>query len=289
MITICKPTNELQRQWRQQLAVHCNPRTVADRRGFVAMTFLDQASSTSDLVEIDNLLVVVVYEDESRRNDSSPLRFAGYRVSRVAQGVRWGGADNCPLFKDLTLAPQRRARGPRMDRGKHELLSLALKLDRRLSRAARHPAAPWPELRLPVLWAGFRPRHSAALRGEGPEFEQACREQGKAPADLFRATARQIDGLVAYPMDWINEQLDPAVAVFADVTLAMRRQVCRIGSLSEGLIGYQGAASFDFYSSQYRKVIGPYRPRAHSSRKKDRTVRFSPTATSDRQPVGSVA
>jgi len=256
MIAITNPSNKLRRQWRQQILAHCNPRHVAARKGFAALAFVDQANASSEFVDINNLLVVLVYEDDAYRSDHRSLRLSGYKVSRVTDGVQWGGAENCRLYKDLTLAPQHGARGQRCDRSKHELLALALRLDRRLSRAARHPAAPWTGMWLPRLWAGFRTHQAETLRGEGPEFERACHKQSRAASEVFRESAHHIAGLTAYPLDWVSAQLGSAVAVFAEVTLGLRRHVCRIDSLSEGLIGFQGASAFDFYNSRFRRRQG---------------------------------
>ena len=147
MVTTTPTFDHLPAQWRRQILAHRDPQSVAARKGFVAASFIDQANSSSAFVDIENLLIVLLYEDEFRSVDGSqsqrvPLRLAGYRASCVLHGVQLGGAANSALFKDLMLGPQYAARGQRIDRSKVELLSLALKLDRRLTRAARHPAAP---------------------------------------------------------------------------------------------------------------------------------------------------
>jgi hypothetical protein len=253
MIAITKPTNELRRQWRQQILAHCKPRHVETRRGFAAMTIVDQANTSSRFIDINDLLVVLVHEDDTLCYDRRSLRLSGYNVSRIPGGVQFGGAENCRIYKDLTLAPQHRARGQRLDRSKNELL--ALKLDHRLGRAARHSAGPWPGLRLPQLWAGFRARHAGVLRGDGPEFERACRQQCRSANELFLESARQVAGLTAFPLDWLAGQTDSATAIFAEVTPGLRRQVCRI-QLPEGLIGYQGTSAYDFFSSRFRRRPG---------------------------------
>ena len=150
---------------------------------------------------------MLLYEDQFRSVDGSqsqrvPLRLAGYRVSRVPHGIKWGGADNSELFKDLMLTPLHAARGQRIERSKVELLLLALKLDRRLTRVARHPAAPWSRLRLPRLWAGFRSGDTRSLRGDVPEFEQACLRQELTTAAVFSGAMRHTDGLTLY--HWIG-------------------------------------------------------------------------------------
>ena len=79
------------------------------------------------------------------------------------------------------------------------------------------------------------------------------------PITLFRDSVRHIDGLTAYPMDWVSGQLRFATAIFAEVTPSLQRQVCRIGNLPEGLIGFQGASAFDFYNSRFRGLPGKRR------------------------------
>jgi hypothetical protein len=259
MIAQNNSDSKMLRLWRRQLSTHFDPRKVAARAGFTALTFVDQANTSSLYVDTNDLLIVLVYEDKSRRDDRGPLRLSAYHVGRVPHGVKWGGAENSRLHKDLTLAPKRGAHGLRVDSNKHDLLALALKLDRRLSRAARHPAAPWRELRLPRLWAAFRGRHVGRLRGQGPEFELASRQQDRAASAVFCESARSIDGLTAYPLDWVSSQLESATAMFAEVTPSMQRQVCRIGDLPQGLIGFQGASEYDFYNSRFRSLTGKRR------------------------------
>ena len=259
MITATRSVDKLTVQWRRQILAHRDPQWVAARKGFVAASFIDQSNARSAFVDIDNLLVVLLYEDEFHGSGNTPrmrvpLRLVAYGASRTPHGVQWGEAANSRLFKDLMLTPQFRARGQRVDRDKSELLSLALKLDRRLSRAARHPAAPWPELRLPRLWAAFRYRDATHLRAEGPEFEAACRHGNGSETDVLQTAAQRMPGLTLYPLDWISNQLDYSVAMFAEVTPSLRRQTCRIQGVPDGLIGYQVRGAFDFYSSRYRNV-----------------------------------
>ena len=152
------------------------------------------------------------------------------------------------------LTPQFGARGQRIDRKKSDLMSLALKLDHRLRRAARHPAAPWPALRLPRMWAGFRRHEVRNLAGKGPEFDEVCRRTSKSPRTLFQTSARHVFGLTLFPMDWVSNQLECATEMFAQLTPNLRRQTCRIDGMPDGLIGYDGASAFDFYSSCYRRA-----------------------------------
>jgi hypothetical protein len=260
MVTATPSVDKLTAQWRRQILAHRDPQSVAARRRFVAASFIDQSNARSAFADIDNLLVVLLYEDtfhscaETPRN-RVPLRLVAYGASRAPHGVQWGGAANSRFFKDLMLTPQFGARGQRIDRKKSDLMSLALKLDQRLCRAARHPAAPWPALRLPRMWAGYRQSEARNLAGEGPEFDEACRHVSESPATLFQTAARHVFGLTLFPMDWVSNQLERATNMFAQLTPSLRRQTCRIEGLPDGLIGYEGASAFDFYSSRYRREL----------------------------------
>ena len=74
------PTFDLPAQWPRQILAHRDPQSVAARKGFVAASFIDQANLSSALVDIENLLVVLLYEDEFRSVDGrSPARTAAAR------------------------------------------------------------------------------------------------------------------------------------------------------------------------------------------------------------------
>jgi hypothetical protein len=60
MIRNSNRNRELIRQWRQQMAVHWDPRRLDDRLGFVAITYLDQSKANSRFVDIRNLLVTLM-------------------------------------------------------------------------------------------------------------------------------------------------------------------------------------------------------------------------------------
>src|SRR5262245_40189006 len=176
-MTVALPSRiSLKAQWRDQIIRRRGRNWIQERRGLVSIAFLDRSQSDAEFVEIDNIVAFVVYEDEHRNLDGSkvvriPLRLSAYRVSRVENGVLWGGAENAALFKDLMLTPNHQARGQRIDLRSSDLLGLGLELDSWLSRAARHPGLRRPRLRLPRLCAGFRAREAGQIHGEGPEFE----------------------------------------------------------------------------------------------------------------------
>jgi len=142
---------------------------------------------------------------------------------------------NNQLFKDLTLNPQFGGRGQRIDRRNVELLSLAEKMELRLNRAARHPAAPRPTLRLPPMWAGFRQKEARNLAGDGPEFEELRRHGELSATALFQGAARHVFGLVLYPLDWVTNQLKHTAAIFTELRPSLQRQTYRIEGLPNGL------------------------------------------------------
>src|SRR3954468_20389206 len=169
----------LHQLWRRQMISRLDSHLIDARQRFVAMTFINLANTPSPFVDIENVLVVLAYDDHSSGNariGRPPLWLAGYRASRVPQGVQWGGWQNSAYLKNVVLAPRAKAYGHRLDSKKADLLSLALKLDRRLSCAARYSAVPWPPLRLPRLWAGFQQCRLHKVQFAGPEFEAACCE-----------------------------------------------------------------------------------------------------------------
>ena len=244
--------------WHRQIFRNRSPQIIAARSPFVAASYIAQGGTCSRFVDINRLLVVLLYEDMvgtgySPKSNSSPLRFVGYRVARVPHGVCWGGAANSQFFKDATLTPRAGGRHQRLDCAKNRMVELARKMDRRLARAGRRPSAPWPGLRLPRVWAGFRSRSSDDLRGDGPEFEQACCDARTTSMATFQGSRRTLRGLALHPLDWVSSRLDQAVAVYAELTPKWRRQVYRIGGVND-LIGYQGASEFDFYHSRFRRL-----------------------------------
>src|SRR3954468_21294199 len=92
----CTPRT-LCRIWRRQMMPRLGSQLLDARRSFAAMTFVNLANTPSVFVDIENLLAVLLYEDRSScesRVGGSPLRLAGYRVSRVPDGVQWGGWQN---------------------------------------------------------------------------------------------------------------------------------------------------------------------------------------------------
>jgi len=122
-------------RWRQRLGRrrrrHARPRPLA------ALGYLVNGPLIDDLVEIDKLTTVILYDDPIRPGYCA-LRLAGYSSSRIPWGVRFGGPEQCRFLKDLSLQPVPGAQGYRLDLASEELLVLGLQLERELDRHARY-------------------------------------------------------------------------------------------------------------------------------------------------------
>jgi len=199
------------------------------------------------LIDVENLTIVLLY-DEQLRSGLWALRLAGYCGKRVPWGVRFGGPNQCKFLKDLSLQPVAGTRGYRLDLDNAEILSLGLALERKLDRHARYRQQHVREqVRLPKLWAGFRPADAADITGDGPELIAYAAHSGRSPQDLLENLRRQHLDLTLYPLAWVSHHWQQAVAVFADLERFPRRQVFRLRQ-PDDLIGYRDAAEFNFRS-----------------------------------------
>ncbi len=251
-------SESLKAQWRKQIMSRRGRHWIEARRGLVALAFIDRSRAQSGFPEIESVQTFVLYEDEvdapaEQTSQRASLRFASYRATRIPHGVRWGGAENSSIFKDLTVAPQPKARGQRIDINKPDLLRLALDLDSWLSLASRHPGLRRRGLRLPRLWAGFRSRDAIGLEGYGPEFDIACASSRLAAKALFEKSRRGLDGLTLHPLAWVSERADDAVAVFAQLNSVPKRQVASVARLPDDVKGYSEATEYDLFNSRFRK------------------------------------
>ena len=146
--------SDLLRKWRRQVAAR--RRRTGDsfpRRG-AALGYLPYGPIVDGLIEIENLLMVVVYDEPSNRRLPA-IRVAGYATSRVNWGIKFGGAENSRFFKDLSLPPRPAAKGLRLNLLNDELLRLVLKLDQK------------------VQYVSFRVARQ--LRGRGATFRSSPR------------------------------------------------------------------------------------------------------------------
>jgi hypothetical protein len=245
------------RRWNRQILRHRDKSTIEARKGLVAMYIHDHSRLPHPYVEIDHLLISVLYEDEfhpvkDSQPERNPLRFCGYRVAKMPDGAQWGGTSNIVFFKDLTLSPNYSGRGQRLRLDKSFHVELALELDGCLSSAARHPELHRPNLQLPHLWAGFRRRSADNLRGVGLELELASRRTGISTLELLRQCERDFEGLKLYPLDLVTIDIESATTVFADIAEFRRPRVFRIPKFPRDLVGQLGASNYDFYHGRYR-------------------------------------
>ena len=228
-------------------------RQSTSRRPLAALGSLVDGPIRNGLVELECLTLVVLY-DEPIGHDQLALRLAGYSGTQVPWGVMWGGAEQSRFFKDLSLQPVPQGRGLRLDLARPRLLRIGLQLDRDLDRYARHPSlSPRPNLRLPCLWAAFKPEHAAGISGDGPELEAYARRMRKGIADAFSAVRRHHCGLTLHPLAWVSRYWERTATIFVDLARFPRRQVFRLEDLHGNLVGYQDAAEFDFLRSRFRR------------------------------------
>ena len=249
-------------QWRRRLAGrHSKPR---GRRPLGALGFLTNGPVFDGLIEIEKLVLVVLY-DEPFRSRRCPLRLVGFSGKPVPWGVRWGGRRGNKFFKDLSLAPDLHAVGQRIDTGDADLLQLGLRLEQQLQRHLRDrwlPVQRSPQL--PRIWAGFRRSDCNTIYGDGPELESIARRR-RAPAQhVLQSSKRGYQGLVLYPLEWVSHHWQRAALILADISYFPRRQVFSLKDFPDDLQGYRGAAEYDLYRSRFRS--GGRRRRRHQRR-----------------------
>lgn len=232
-------------------------RNQAPPRPFAALGYLVDSPVVKGLVEIENLVLVVLY-DEPQESGKLALRLAGFSGRRVPWGVQWGGIEGSLFFKDFLLRPRPQARGLRVEVRRESLLRLALTLDRQIERHTRYPwIARGRRLSLPGLWAGFRSAQAAQLTGDGPEWAARVQKSRQAPRDLLAERKRTYEGLTLYPLAWVSHHWQQIAAVFADLQAFPRWQVFPLTHLPEDLQGFQGASQFDFFQNRFRRFLPP--------------------------------
>ena len=145
--------------------------------------------------------------------------------------------------------------------------------------AARVPRRCLPEFTLPPLFAGFRKRVAAEINLEIIESYEAAKGGCTKPGP--RTPTHDFQGLKLFPVDLVRSELKRATAVFADITRFRQPRVFRINALPKALIGCNGATTFDFYHSQFRRDCS-------TTRQRDVQLRSILPASAE-QPSGSQA
>ena len=237
-------------RWRRSFGAR--RRRVSGPRPLAALGYLTNGPVTDGLIEIDNLVLAVLY-DEAHPGDHTAVWLAGFGGMRSPWGVRWGGPEQSRFLKDFSLRPAAKGRGPRPDVRRNELLRLALQLDRKIERYVRYPRLTRRyRLRLPKLWAGFRASRVARISGDGPELADACRLTRRSAEELLDESRRTHEGLTLFPLEWVSHHWQITSAVLADLEQFPATQVFPLKCLREGLQGFKGAAEYDFYTSRFR-------------------------------------
>jgi len=238
-------------QWRQRFG---GRRRRTKPRPAAALGYLTNGPVLDGLIEVEKLVLVVLHDEH--RGHQHAIRLAGFTGACIPWGVQWGGPEHSRFLKDLRLQPVTQARGLRLDTHSADLLRLGLQLDRELERQVRHaPDSMRQELRLPCLWAGFKPAQAIGLTGDGPELEAYCQRTRRTPGQVLARTAREHFGLLLYPFPWVSHCWQQAVAVFADLGRFPKRQVFALHSPADDLVGHQGAAAFDFWNSRFGSAV----------------------------------
>lgn len=250
-------------QWRQRFGgrrrEHRRPRRLA------ALGYLPHGPVLDGLIEVEKLLLVVLY-DAPTGHGQHAVRLAGYTGTRVPWGVKWGGATQCRFLKNLLLQPVPDGPGLRLGTASTDLLRLGLQLDRELESHVRRPSHPMrQQLRLPCLWAGFKPADAPMITGDGPELEAYSRRTRKAAWQLMERMRREYFGLSLAPFPWVSHHWQQVVAVFADVARFPRRQVFPLRHPAEDLVGFQDATEYDFLHNRFCTGVKRQRRRQRKS------------------------
>lgn len=237
--------------WRRQIGRRHRHR---DPRPLAALGYLTNGPVVEDLIEIDKLVLVVVHDETAARGNTM-TRVAGYSGCPIPWGVCWGGEENSRFLKNLLLQPMAGARGQRLDTASESLLRLTLQLDRDIEQYLFYGRrCKGSQFRLPKLWAGFRPGDTTRIEPGGPELADYCTRTGRSASDALASTQRNYFGLVLLPLAWVSSAWQHAATIFADLRRFSLRQVFPIANLPEDLVGFQGAAEYDFHGTRFRST-----------------------------------
>src|SRR5262245_60444815 len=86
-------------RWRQQLKMQRSVSANRARKGLVAVYVQDQSRVPYPFVELDRLIVNVLFDDgrdswAAPTQLQPPLRFCGFTANLKAGAVQWGGREN---------------------------------------------------------------------------------------------------------------------------------------------------------------------------------------------------
>ena len=240
-------------QWRRQLGGKRRRRNVL--RLFGALGYLTQGPMIEGLIELDKLAIVILH-DEPIRPGHHTLHLAGFSAPRVPWGVKWGGAERCRFLKNLLLQPVPNGPGLRLNTASTELLRLGLELDHDLERHVRRPWLPGAAAaplavslgRIQACRRASNYRRWAGIGGILPSH-------GQVGQSVAAGDSCEYFGLSLYALPWASHHWQQAVVVFAHRRFP-RRQVFSLRHPPGDLIGFQGAAEYDFHNTRFRPAGG---------------------------------
>ncbi|HMO84731.1 MAG TPA: hypothetical protein PKC18_07415, partial [Lacipirellulaceae bacterium] len=73
---------------------------------------------------------------------------------------------------------------------------------------------------------------------------------------------REQRGQTLYPLDWVSHAIDQAATVWAELQGFPQRQVFGVARPTADLVGFAGAATFDFTDPPLRRRAAPTAPLA---------------------------
>jgi hypothetical protein len=246
----------LLKRWRSQIGPRLLQPDIPPRRG-LALGYMLNGPVAENLVCIEDLVLTVLY-DEPIANGMIRSRLAGYSGRTIAWGVCWGGRSRNKFDKDLGMPPERCAHGPRIELTRVRLLEHGLELDQLVDQAT-NSIDPQSSLRLPTLWAAFRPAEARCAKPSGPEFEALRQRLAISSSELLGSYRRRYLGLVLLPIEWVSHCWQQWSTVFADLSQYPRHQCLRLFDADQQLQGFTGAVRYDLVASRFNNRRMPSR------------------------------
>jgi hypothetical protein len=242
--------SELLKRWHSQVGPRLLMPYGAARPG-IALGYLVDGPVAENLICIEDLILTVLY-DEQRKDGTTRTRLAGYSGRAIAWGASWGGRSQHKFEKSLSLPPERCAQGARIDLTRARLLEHGLELDRLVERSNLAMSVQPIAVRLPTVWAAFRPAEARCLKPAGPEWENLRKRLGASPSELFANYRRRYLGLILLPLEWVSHAWQQWVTLFADLSQFPTHQCLGYGDPVESLKGFSGAMKYDLLASRFK-------------------------------------
>jgi hypothetical protein len=221
-------------------------------RPLAALGYLTHGVAADGFIELSKFVLVLLFDAPANKG-ASWLRVCGVGGQPIPWGIYWGGRQRNKFLKNLSLKPLIGAGGRRIDADDVGLLQLSLALDHELDRRMRNRCLPVQKsVRLPKVWAGFRPGECRNITGGGPELADHSRRKGRSMSVLLRDARRDHCGCALFPLEWVSHHWKEAVTYFVDLRRFPKRQVFLLnGSPRDAFCGYQGAMQFDFLANRF--------------------------------------